>query len=57
LDIRVLTNTTEATCDASEFMFSAYCTGGEGKLHVSGLQGASCEGDPGVKVVVVCLKK
>jgi hypothetical protein len=57
LDLRVITNQPAGMCDASEFMLSAYCAGGEAKLHITGILGASCEGDRGVKVVVVCVKR
>ena len=57
MSLRVITNQTEGTCDASEVMISAYCTGGDAKLHASGIMGAACDGDPAAKVVVVCAKR
>ena len=47
----------KATCDASEIMLSAYCQDGTGNLRIIGMSGASCEGDPGGKAVVICLKR
>jgi hypothetical protein len=38
-------------------MISAYCADGMGSLHIVGTAGASCEGDPGIKAVVVCAKR
>jgi len=36
-------------------MVSAYCAGGIGNLHIDGMVGAACEGDPNAKAVVVCV--
>jgi hypothetical protein len=38
-------------------MISAYCPLEGGVLHASGTKGASCDGPPGGKPVVVCLKQ
>jgi hypothetical protein len=48
----------KAMCDATtEFMISAYCADGVGALHIIGTLGASCEGDPNAKAVVICAKR
>ena len=41
------------TCEAGEFMISAYCPEG-GALHITGTMGATCDG--ATKAVVVCAK-
>jgi hypothetical protein len=53
----VLVGQTKAACDASEIMLSAYCEDGTGSPRIIGTSGASCEGDPGGKAVVICLRR
>jgi len=53
----VIIDQSKATCDASEIMLSAYCADGTASLHIVGTAGASCEGDPNAKAVVVCLRR
>jgi hypothetical protein len=55
--LRIISDQTTAKCGAGESMISAYCTGEGGRLHMSGTTGATCEGDAGVNVVVVCAKQ
>ena len=43
-------------CEASEILLSAYCADGTGTLHIVGTTGATCDGDPGAKAVVVCAR-
>ena len=47
----------KAICEASEILLSAYCADGLGVLHIVGTAGATCEGDPGAKAVVVCARR
>jgi len=54
---RIISDQTTGVCAAGENMISAYCTGEGGRLHVAGGSGATCDGDAGVKVVVVCAKR
>jgi hypothetical protein len=56
LDLRVIVNQASVTCDASELMLSAYCENGA-TLRIIGTAGASCEGAPDAKAVVVCAKR
>jgi len=55
--LRVIIDQAKASCDASEIMISAYCAEGTGSLHIVGTIGASCDGDPVAKAVVVCARK
>jgi hypothetical protein len=57
LDIRVDVEQGKAICEASEILLSAYCADGVGVLHIVGTAGATCEGDPGAKAVVVCARR
>ena len=57
LDLRVLVGEAKESCDASEVMISAYCADGTGSLHIVGTAGASCDGDPAAKAVVVCARR
>jgi hypothetical protein len=57
LDIRVDIEQGKAMCEASEILLSAYCADGLGALHIVGTAGATCEGDPGTKAVVVCARR
>jgi hypothetical protein len=43
----------KATCEPSEIMVSAYCTGEGGALHIPDTMGASCEGGTS-KAVIFC---
>jgi hypothetical protein len=38
-------------------MISAYCSADGSTLHISGTNGANCEGPEGVKAVVACVKQ
>jgi hypothetical protein len=57
LDIRVGIELGKAMCEPSEILLSAYCVDGIGVLHIVGTAGATCEGDPGAKAVVVCARR
>jgi hypothetical protein len=57
LDVRVIVNQASASCDASELLLSAYCENGAGTLRIIGVVGASCEGAPDAKAIVVCAKR
>src|SRR4029077_9232263 len=57
LDLGVGIERGTAMCEASEILLSAYCVDGIGALHIVGPTGASCEGDPGAKAVVVCARR
>ena len=57
LDLRVIINQASAICDSSEVMIGAYCANGAGTLHIVGMAGASCDGDPDAKAVVVCARR
>jgi hypothetical protein len=54
VDLRVIVDQAKAVCAASEVMIGAYCEDGVGSLHIIGRTGASCEGEPAGKAVVVC---
>jgi hypothetical protein len=54
--IRVVSGDGKAACGDGESMISAYCVGDNATAHVSGMSGASCEGQ-GAKAVIACLKK
>jgi hypothetical protein len=53
--LRVISDQATPTCDAGEFMISAYCPGEGSTLHITGTMGATCEGGTS-KAVVVCAK-
>jgi hypothetical protein len=57
LDLRVGIERGRAMCEASEILISAYCVDGIGALHIVGTTGATCDGDPGAKAVVVCARR
>ena len=57
LDLRVGIERGTAMCQASEILISAYCVDGIGALHIVGTTGATCDGDPGAKAVVVCARR
>jgi len=57
MDIRVDIEKGKAMCEATEILLSAYCADGVGVLHIVGTAGATCEGDPGAKAVVVCARR
>jgi hypothetical protein len=54
VDLRVIVDQTKAMCADAEVMIGAYCEDGAGSLHIIGRTGASCEGEPAGKAVVVC---
>ena len=57
LNLRVGIERGTAMCEASEILLSAYCVDGIGALHIVGTTGATCDGDPGAKAVVVCARR
>jgi hypothetical protein len=57
MDIRADIEKGKAMCEPSEILLSAYCADGVGVLHIVGMAGATCEGDPGAKAVVVCARR
>jgi hypothetical protein len=55
--MRVLIEPTKAMCESSEILISAYCLDGAGALRIIGSAGATCDGDPPAKTVVVCVSR
>jgi hypothetical protein len=53
--LRIIKDQAKPTCDAGEFMISAYCPGAGGALRINGTMGATCEGGTS-NAVVVCAR-
>jgi len=56
--VRAVVGNPTASCDATETMISAYCTGSAPNYSLTtSAGGAKCGDDPALKVNIVCLKK
>ena len=56
--VRTVVGNPTASCDATETMISAYCTGSAPNYSLTtSAGGAKCGDDPALKVNIVCLKK
>ena len=53
---RVISDQQQPTCNADEIMVSALCPQDGSALHFSGTNSATCEGQGGVKPVIMCVK-
>lgn len=53
---RIINDQQQAACNSDEIMVSALCPQDGSTVHYSGTNGATCEGQAGLKPVVMCAK-